>query len=339
MKLTLKQQLRPRPFASMLGFLDLKTGVTLVVLFAVLNKVAGVYGLIAMLTGAGGNAAQLTLYIYSVFALVALTWGIRAVNDENPKHMLYFSHVFFADHVLNTIWTVYFAVHWWLYTPHDGRRNANSPAQQALIDGYIGQHQTMSEAERVAAAERVWRSEKAQALTIIILGWLIKFYFAALLYSFAHHLRRGSYRSLPLSRTGTPLIKDSFSTLPPLDADNGGDSIDADVDLDSFYDSTTTLPVHNISPPSAVTSINNNNTSSAQRSRGTGAGSTGSFADFVSAPPPRRARRTRGSLLAGGATRTASNSGSAAGSSSAGMSEGEEDEASSIGTGTSRART
>jgi inositol phosphorylceramide synthase regulatory subunit len=102
MKLTLKQELRPRPFASMLGFLDLKTGVTLVVLFAVclslrpisrflpailihpyqvLNKVAGVYGLIALLTGAGGNAAQLTLYIYSVLALVALTWGIRAVND------------------------------------------------------------------------------------------------------------------------------------------------------------------------------------------------------------------------------------------------------------------
>jgi hypothetical protein len=88
--------------------------------------------------------------------------------------MLYFAHIFFADHILNTIWTVYFIVQWWLYTPHDGRRNANSPAQQALIDGYIGEHQTMSEAERTAAAERVWHAEKAQALTIIILGWLIK---------------------------------------------------------------------------------------------------------------------------------------------------------------------
>ena len=88
--------------------------------------------------------------------------------------MLYFAHIFFADHILNTIWTVYFIVHWWLYTPHDGRRNANSPAQQALIEGYIGEHQTMTEAERTAAAERVWHAEKAQALTIIILGWLIK---------------------------------------------------------------------------------------------------------------------------------------------------------------------
>jgi Inositolphosphorylceramide synthase subunit Kei1 len=98
MKLTFKQQLRPRPFASMLGFLDLKTGATLVVLLAVrthspdfsrptntrpqvLNKVAGIYGLIALLTVAGGNAAQLTLYIYSAFALIGLTWGIRAVNE------------------------------------------------------------------------------------------------------------------------------------------------------------------------------------------------------------------------------------------------------------------
>ncbi|KAI9508371.1 hypothetical protein F5148DRAFT_964881, partial [Russula earlei] len=116
---------------------------------------------------------------------------------EDLKHVFYFAHIFFADHVLNTIWTVYFAVRWWLYTPHDGRRNANSPAQQALINAYIGEHQTISEAERTAAAERVWRAEKAQALTIIILGC---FYLAALLYSFAHHLRRGSYRSLPLSR-------------------------------------------------------------------------------------------------------------------------------------------
>lgn len=346
MKLTLKQELRPRPFTSVLGFLDLKTGVTVVVLFAVLNKVAGVYGLIAMLTGAGGNAAQLTLYIYSVLALVAFAWGIRTINDENPKHMLYFAHAFFADHILNTTWTAYFAVQWWLYTPHDGRRNANSPAQQALIDGYIGQHQNMTEDERASAAERVWRAEKGQALTIIILGWLIKFYFAALLYSFAHHLRRGSYRALPHSRTNTngsttgstPLVND-FAALPTLDSDNGDDTIETNVDLESFYGATPTLPVHSTPSPSVVSGINGNGTSSVHRSRSSGTGSAGSFADFVSAPPPKRVRPTRGSLLAGGARRSGSSPGSVAGSSSAGPSEAEDDEVSSAGTGTGRART
>jgi hypothetical protein len=160
-----------------------------------------------------------------------------------------------------------------------------------------------------------------------------KFYFAALLYSFAHHLRRGSYRSLPLSRTNTngtgmPFAKDSFSALPDLDADTADDGIDTNVDLSALYGTPPPLPVHNIPSPSR------------HRSSRSTPGSVGSFADFVSAPPPRRARRTRGSLLAGGSTRTASNtSGSAAGSSSTGPSEGEDDELSSVGTGTSRTRT
>lgn len=46
-----------------------------------LNKVAGVYGLIAMLTGSGGSFAQLSLYVYSVVALIALVWGLRAVKN------------------------------------------------------------------------------------------------------------------------------------------------------------------------------------------------------------------------------------------------------------------
>ena len=51
------------------------------VLQQLLNKVAGVYGLIAVLTGAGGSFAQLSLYIYSVLALLALAWGLRVVQE------------------------------------------------------------------------------------------------------------------------------------------------------------------------------------------------------------------------------------------------------------------
>ena len=101
MKLMLRPEWKPRPFSSFLGCLDLKTGVILALFFAVrhqssrlrpnernseraslqlFNKVAGVYGLIAVLTGAGVSAAQLSLYIYSVIALVALTWGLNAVK-------------------------------------------------------------------------------------------------------------------------------------------------------------------------------------------------------------------------------------------------------------------
>ena len=69
MKLTLRQQWRPRPLISFLGVLDIKIGVIIALLFALLNKVAGVYGLLAMLTGAGASAAQVSLYVYSTAAL------------------------------------------------------------------------------------------------------------------------------------------------------------------------------------------------------------------------------------------------------------------------------
>lgn len=102
----LRPEWRLWPFSSFLGLLDLKTGVTVALLFAVgrqgirdvplltyelfqlLNKVAGVYGLIAVVTGAGGSFAQLSLYIYSVVGLLAIFWALRAVKEvrRTPQH-------------------------------------------------------------------------------------------------------------------------------------------------------------------------------------------------------------------------------------------------------------
>lgn len=59
--------------------LNLVLGVTIALLFALLNKVSGVYGLIAVFTG--GSLAQLSMYFYSIAALVGLLWGMRAVSQ------------------------------------------------------------------------------------------------------------------------------------------------------------------------------------------------------------------------------------------------------------------
>lgn len=65
------------PLRSLSAFPSQKSPVTVL---QVLNKVAGVYGLIAVLTGAGGSFAQLSLYIYSVLGLIALGWGLQVVK-------------------------------------------------------------------------------------------------------------------------------------------------------------------------------------------------------------------------------------------------------------------
>jgi hypothetical protein len=93
--------------------------------------------------------------------------------QEDPKQTLYFAHLFFADHVVSTAWTVFFTLVWWLWTPHDGSRQANSPAQQAMIDAAnITQHFT--DEEREIAAMKIWNAEKGTAVVVIALSWLSK---------------------------------------------------------------------------------------------------------------------------------------------------------------------
>ncbi|KAJ7576908.1 Inositolphosphorylceramide synthase subunit Kei1-domain-containing protein [Mycena floridula] len=254
MKLTLRPEWRLWPFASFCGLLDLKTGVTVALLFALLNKVAGVYGLIAVLTGAGGSFAQLSLYLYSVAALAALVWGLRAVKEEDPKQTFYFAHLFFADHVVSTSWTVFFAVVWWFQTPHDGQRQVNSDAQRDIIRVAPKDIHQYTPDERRIAAMTIWDHEKGMAFAIILISWLSKIYFALLIYSYAAHLRKGSYHKLPHSQY-TPL---------PVSAHHDFDAGDDDEEVEDFY----RIPL---------------------RTPQTGGG----FADFVNPPPPQRSRRSK----------------------------------------------
>ncbi|KIY43076.1 DUF1753-domain-containing protein [Fistulina hepatica ATCC 64428] len=258
MKLTLRPEWRLYPLSSFLGVLDLKTGVVVALLFALVNKVAGIYGLIAVLTGAGGSFAQLSLYIYSALGLIALTWGLKSVQAEDPKHTLYFAHLFFADHVLSTSWTVFFAVLWWVYNPHDGKRQVNSPAQQAMMDMAPSHGPPLTDEERAEAARAIWNHEKGTAMAIIILSWLIKFYFAAVLYSYASHLRKGSYRSLPMTRA-VPLSAARM-------LDDAALGLAEDEQIEDFYRVPLRSPGH---------------------SHHKSGGSISSMADFVSSPAAR----------------------------------------------------
>jgi hypothetical protein len=151
-----------------------------------------VYGLIALFTG--GSLAQLSLYIYSVCGLFAYIWGLRAVSEvgaqpfthgrhsdvhyqENAEKTSLTAHIYLLDHLVSTLWTAFFGVSWWIYTPHDGKRVINSDAQVELSTGgaAAGHHPaTISEAERAISALQLWNKEKAFAAALIIGGWLIK---------------------------------------------------------------------------------------------------------------------------------------------------------------------
>jgi hypothetical protein len=94
--------------------------------------------------------------------------------QEDSKRALYFAHLFAADHILSTAWTVYFGLVWWVYTPHDGAHAINSPAQRQLAATRPSTAPVLTAEERTERAQMIWGREKNKAAIIILLGWLSK---------------------------------------------------------------------------------------------------------------------------------------------------------------------
>ncbi|KAF8151949.1 hypothetical protein K438DRAFT_1988070 [Mycena galopus ATCC 62051] len=124
--------------------------------FAVLNKVAGVYGLIAVLTGAGGSFAQLSMYIYSVLGLIALGWGLKVVKAEDARQTLYL-----AIYSLQTTscpprgrFTLLFG--------GGGTPRTTEPVRPTRRPGGL------------EAARLIWDQEKGLAFAVILVSWLSK---------------------------------------------------------------------------------------------------------------------------------------------------------------------
>jgi hypothetical protein len=96
-----------------------------------------------------------------------------SATQENGDKTLRYAHLFAIDHLVGTVYTTFFAVVWYIYVPHDGKRIANSAAQKAMMGG----SQTgiiMDDAARTAAAMGVWQSERVFSAAVLVIGWLLK---------------------------------------------------------------------------------------------------------------------------------------------------------------------
>ncbi|WVQ82416.1 hypothetical protein IAT38_004544 [Cryptococcus sp. DSM 104549] len=199
-------------FNSFIGLLDIKLGAEIVLLFGLINKVAGLYGLITVLVG--GSFVQLLYYAYSTATLFAFLWGLRVVKSESSASTLLLAHLYTLDHAIASLFHYIFYLNYWFVVPHDGRRTINSQAQQDLIDlarsrgeiheaagGAAGADGALDDL-RAALAGEIWEREKGFALWTLVAGFAIKIYFILLLYSYAAHLASSTYHTLPLTSRG-----------------------------------------------------------------------------------------------------------------------------------------
>lgn len=94
--------------------MSLQTGAEIITVALLINKATGLYGLLAILTGYTLDAVQLSMYIYSVAVLATLAFLLPHIRKHSPFENLLLSWVYIIDTALNTAYTAYFALEWFM---------------------------------------------------------------------------------------------------------------------------------------------------------------------------------------------------------------------------------
>ena len=126
--------------------MSLRTGTELSTLSLLLNKVSGFYGLLALLTGLHLSPLQLSMYIYSILALLIAVGLARHIRTRSPFHCLALAIFFVFDSVINAAYTAAFGITWFLVL---SQHHSNASGQKAPGAG----GQTMGDAAGFTSPE------------------------------------------------------------------------------------------------------------------------------------------------------------------------------------------
>jgi hypothetical protein len=149
-----------------LGQMSLRTGAEIITYLQVINKAFGLYGMLALLTGAGIDGWQLSMYLYSSLCLFATVYLYKHIRLQSPFESLLLAHLYALDSVINALYTAFFGVVWF-YTlanhPIDpGNSTAPGMAENA---GFTSPKFNVSEVNVVAApAEGLQAGQNAVAV-------------------------------------------------------------------------------------------------------------------------------------------------------------------------------
>jgi len=116
--------------------MSLRTGAEMISLSMIFNKITGFYGLLAILTGFSLSPLQLSMYLYSLGALILLTFLMPHIRKQSPFQCLALAWFYLFDTVVNTAFTSAFAITWLLAVSADNS-NTEIPSS-APGSGTIG---------------------------------------------------------------------------------------------------------------------------------------------------------------------------------------------------------
>ncbi|KAL8840725.1 MAG: hypothetical protein Q9170_001243 [Blastenia crenularia] len=234
----------PRP-QTFLYLMSLRTGTELITLSLLLNKVSGFYGLLALLTGLHLSPLQLSMYIYSLIALVITVLLASHIRSQSPFHCLALACFYILDSVINAAYTAAFAVTWFLViSQHHSDANGKkapgpggstiddtsgftspqynvshvdvsvapdqgvSPGDQAVT---VGQPGFSTTAPGPSLGHGVLQAESMSSIVTICALWAVRFYFVLVVMSYARLVLRQHVAAS--SRPNTALHTGSKSSI------------------------------------------------------------------------------------------------------------------------------
>lgn len=164
---------------TLFGYISLQTGTELISLALVFNKVTGVYGLLAILTGYQLSLLQLSTYVYSIGVLGLLIFLIPHIRRQTPFECLALAWVYILDACINAAYTAAFGLDWYFHstaTDSDTRPAGLSNTVMQSIEGLK---------KESAIHGKVVPQETAMSMIFIVAVTLIRVYFSFVVMAYA----------------------------------------------------------------------------------------------------------------------------------------------------------
>jgi hypothetical protein len=220
--------------------MSLSTGASLITLSLLLNKVSGLYGLLALLTGYHLSPIQLSMYIYSLFALVLTALLAPHIRTQSPFHCLALAWFYILDSAVNITYTALFGITWFLVlAQHNAGKKPSSGLGAGTIDdtsGFTNPQHNVSEVDIIASSaagqdavaagkpasvpagvtgngsmrHAILQPESMNSIGVIISLWTLRLYFCVVMLAHARFVLRQH-----ISVSGAKTNSTSYTTASP----------------------------------------------------------------------------------------------------------------------------
>ncbi|KAF2019959.1 DUF1753-domain-containing protein [Aaosphaeria arxii CBS 175.79] len=203
----------PRP-KTFLRSMSLRTGAEIITFLQVINKVSGLYGMLALLTGAHLSGLQLSMYLYSTIVLVLTVFLYKHIRIQSPFETLVLAHVYALDSVVNACYTAFFGLAWF-YVLAQHPETAGTPGAAGISEnaGFTSPKYNVSKVDIVAEpagglqpgqnavavgqpaanaglGNAIFQSGSIMSVSLIAGFWALRVYFVFIMLAFARQCLR-----------------------------------------------------------------------------------------------------------------------------------------------------